>query len=102
MGELSKLKGLGPRSEKCLNEIGIHTRVQLSALGPVQAYIKLTNECSIKPSLNFLYAMVGALEDRHWADIARSERRRLIFELQDFAELENILQAQGLDIGTKL
>ena len=46
MGELSELKGLGPRSEACLNEIGIHTRAQLRALGPVQAYIKLTKECS--------------------------------------------------------
>jgi predicted transcriptional regulator len=34
----------------------------LKAVGPVQAFIHLREEGSIKPSLNFLYAMVGAIE----------------------------------------
>lgn len=69
MGELSKLKGLGPKSENCLNEIRVHSEGDLRKIGAVRTFIKLKNECSIKLSLNFLYAMVGALENKHWASI---------------------------------
>ena len=98
MGELSKLKGLGPKSEQQLNEIGIYTRKELKNIGPVNAFITLQRECSIKPSLNFLYAMVGALEDRHWTDIAKSERERLLFELDGWRELERVLRQENVDI----
>jgi DNA transformation protein len=65
MVNLSKLKGLGLKSEKYLYEIGIHTKEELEKIGAVRAYIKLKKECSIKPSLNFLYAMVGTLENEY-------------------------------------
>ncbi len=98
MGELSKLKGLGPKSEKCLNEIGIKTRDELAETGPVQAFLRLREECSVKPSLNFLYAMVGALEGKHWADIAKSEKDRLLMELEGYQELESVLREEGAAI----
>lgn len=92
MTKLSSLKGLGPFSEKCLHEIGIYSKEELEKTGAVQAYIKLQNECSIKPSLNFLYAMVGALEDKHWADIAKAEKTRLLIELDGYDELYALLK----------
>ena len=98
MGELAKLKGLGPKSEKCLNEIGIKTKNDLADIGPVKAFLKLRNECSTKPSLNFLYAMVGALEGKHWAKVARSEKSRLLVELDGYQELEKLLKAEGIEI----
>ena len=88
MAKLSELKGLGPKSERCLNKIGIHTKEQLEKIGEVRAFIKLKKDRSINPSLNFLYAMVGALEGKHWADIAKSEKGRLLFELGGYRELE--------------
>ncbi|MDH5434060.1 MAG: TfoX/Sxy family protein [Gammaproteobacteria bacterium] len=100
MGELSKLKGLGPKSEKCLNEIGIRTKSDLGKIGPVKAFMKLRNECSTKPSLNFLYSMVGALEEKHWAEIAKSEKGRLLLELDGFEELEKLLREEGMKIET--
>jgi len=100
MGELSKLKGLGPKSERCLNEIGVRTKSDLDAIGPVQAFLKLRKECSTKPSLNFLYAMVGALEGKHWADIAKSEKGRLLMELEGYQELERLLKSEGIELGT--
>ena len=100
MGELSKLKGLGPKSERCLNEIGIKTKSDLEAIGPIQAFLKLREECSIKPGLNFLYAMVGALEEKHWADIAKSEKGRLLMELEGYQELERVLKEDGIEIET--
>ena len=97
MGELSELKGIGPESEKRLNAIGIFTKQQLQDTGPVAAFIKLTQLASVKPSLNFLYAMVGALEDQHWAGIARTEKDRLLIELEAYRELEKLLQVEQND-----
>ena len=98
MTKLSTLKGIGEESEKCLNEIGIHTKEDLERTGTVRAYVRLKNECSIEPSLNFLYAMVGALEDRCWTDIAKTEKTRLIFELDGYFELEEILKEDGVSL----
>ncbi len=94
MGNLSKLKGLGPVSERYLDEIGIHTREQLEEIGAIGAYIKLKEQCSVDPSLNFLYAMVGALEDKHWAKIAKSEKGRLLYELEGYREFEEMLNLE--------
>jgi len=96
--KLRDLKGLGPKPEKCLNEIGIYTSDDLEAMGSIRAFIKLKKECSIKPSLNFLYAMVGALENEHWIKIARSEKSKLLMALDGYQELEEMLKAEGIDI----
>ncbi|MCZ6804033.1 MAG: TfoX/Sxy family protein [Proteobacteria bacterium] len=87
---LKDLKGLGPKSEKQLNGVGIFTRSDLKQIGPVNAFIKLSNASDIKPSLNFLYAMVGALEDKHWTEIAKNDKQRLLMELEGYKELEKI------------
>jgi DNA transformation protein len=70
VGELSKLKGIGPKSEKCLNEIGIFTKNELVKTGAVKTFLKLQRESRIQPSLNFRYALVGAIENRRWTEIA--------------------------------
>lgn len=88
--KLRVLKGLGPKSERCLHEIGIRTQEDLEAIGAVRAFIKLKKECSIKPSLNFLYAMIGALENEHWVKIAKNERGRLLMELEEIFKTEGI------------
>ena len=98
MGELSKLKGLGPKSERCLNEIGIHTRQDLEETGPIRAFLRLKKEGRTPPSLNFLYAMIGALEDRHWTEIARTRRQQLLLELDGYTELEKLLAEEGAKI----
>ncbi|MFC3151906.1 TfoX/Sxy family protein [Litoribrevibacter euphylliae] len=98
MGELSKLKGLGPKSEQWLNEIGIFTEAELRELGAVATFMKLRHECSVQPSLNFLYAMVGALENVSWTKIAREEKGRLLIELEGYRELEILLMADGIKL----
>lgn len=98
MGELADLKGLGPKSEKCLWEIGIKTRADLEEMGAVSAFLKLKNDSGSTPSLNFLYALVGALENRHWQDIARQEKGRLLLELDGYEDLKKLLKADGIDL----
>ena len=86
------LKGLGPKSMQCLNEIGVYTRADLEKLGPVAAFVKLKNECTImQPSLNFLYALAGALEGVHWKHIAKTEKSRLLTELHAYEEMQAML-----------
>ena len=96
--KLSQLKGLGPKSEASLQAIGIHDKAALESTGAVRAFIKLKKAGNSKPSLNFLYAMVGALENTHWADIAKTEKGRLLMELEGYRELEEILKSEGVSI----
>ncbi len=98
MGELAELKGLGPKSEKCLLEIGIRTKDELKEIGAVRAFIKLKKESTTNPSLNFLYALVGALEDKHWTDIAKEEKGRLVLEVDGYEDLEKMLKKEGIEI----
>ena len=95
MGELSKLKGLGAKSERSLNEIGIYTKEDLEITGAVRAFLQMEKECSIKPGLNFLYAMVGALENKSWIEIAKQEKERLIFEIEGCKELDNLFSDEN-------
>lgn len=95
MGELSSLKGLGPKSEKSLNRIGLYSKADLINLGAVRAYLRLKQSSSDRPSLNFLYALVGAIEDRHWTDISKAEKLNLMNELEALEPLENASQASG-------
>ncbi len=97
MGQLAKLKGLGAKSEADLNAIGIFTREDLEKTGAAQAFLALRGQ-NPKTSLNFLYAMVGALEDRNWLDIAQSEKGKLLMELEDIGELRELIKAEGLEV----
>ena len=93
--KVSQLKGLGPKTEKYLNNIGIYTRDDLAAVGAVPAYLKLIDSGQIIPHLSFLYALVGALEDRSWLDIANTEKERLLYELEGLEELRKL--EEGLE-----
>jgi len=95
---LRDLIGLGPKSEAVLSSIGIKTPENLKEIGAVEAFIKLRQTVDPKPSLNLLYAMVGALENRSWLDIARHERESLLMALDGFTELEKELANQGIEI----
>lgn len=86
VGELSQLKGLGPKSEEALNAIGIHTKAQLKALGAVRIFVQLQEHSGSNTSLNFLYALAGAIEDRPWTDMAKFEKAHLLAELAGFRE----------------
>jgi len=92
--KISDLQGLGPKSELWLNQIGIFTRSDLEAMGAVGAFIKLSEHHKKQPSLNLLYAMIGVLEDRHWATIAKNDRERLLNELQGCKDLEALFNSK--------
>ena len=81
------LKGLGPTSIFQLKTIGIHTRADLLEQGAIPAYVKLKQHYR-NISLNFLYAMVGALEGKHWREIAATRRAELLLQVEGYKVLE--------------
>ena len=74
---IGKLRNLGPRSQAMLAAAGIMTESQLRAMGSVAAFmaVKRTN-CT--PSLNLLWAIEGALTERDWKEVAKSDRLSLL------------------------
>lgn len=96
--KLSDLKGIGLKSERWLNDVGIFTKEDLESVGPVRAFIRLQENGDIKPSLNLLYALIGALEDERWIHIAQQDKARLLMELEGFRELKETFEQDGLKI----
>ena len=84
------LKGLGPKSEEKLGQVHITTPDEFRSVGALRAFIALREETDTKPSLNFLYALVGALEDRDWRDVAREDRGSLLSALKGHRELQQL------------
>lgn len=84
---LHDLSGLGRISCQWLARIGIHSRSDLASRGAVRAYLELQDAGIGQPSLNLLYAMVGALENRPWQTVAREDKIRLLNELEGLRQL---------------
>ena len=82
MGEISRLRNLGPASESVLAEAGITKADTLRRLGSVEAYARAV-EAGAKPNLNLLFAIEGALTDRHWARLGGATRSFLILAADD-------------------
>ncbi len=97
MKRIRDLRGLGEKSEKMLARVGVHSVADLQAMGAIQAFIKL-KQGGCNPSLNFLYALVGALEDRSWLDIAQHEKGALLMAMEGYQELEKLLAEDGIQI----
>ena len=79
---LADLPNFGPKSQQMLAQAGIHTIEQLRELGAVRAYLQVKRSWK-GASLNLLWAMEGALTGRHWQDVAKHDRLRLLLELED-------------------
>lgn len=94
MDRIRDLRGLGARSEESLALVGIRDVDDLRAIGPVMAFYRLRIRAREQgdnlPSMNFLYALVGALSDRSWQEVARSEREQLIHELHSLEEMQRL------------
>ena len=95
--QLRDMKGLGPKSEKDLYGIGITSVEDLKEIGPIPAYLRL-KAVNGKVSLNMLYALVGAVEGRHWLDVAQQDRSALLTALEAYCELEQILSDDGVPL----
>ena len=89
MAALIKLKGIGPRCQALLNQVGIFTAEELREVGAIEAYLRIIEETEFSAHIALLYALVGAVEDRHWQEVAQTEKVRLRAELEGLQELRN-------------
>lgn len=79
---LAALQGLGPRSAEMLVRAGIASPSALRSLGAVRAFVRV-REAGLRPSLNLLWALEGAIRGVRWQDVARADRMRLLLEVDD-------------------
>ncbi len=79
---IADLPNFGLKSQQMLAQAGIQTIEQLRELGAVRAYLQVKRS-GVNSSLNILWAMEGALSGRHWQEVAKHDRLRLLLELED-------------------
>ena len=79
---IADLPNFGSKSQQMLAQAGIHTVEQLRELGAVRAYVQV-KQSGVNASLNLLWAMEGALSNRHWQDVAKHDRLNFLLELED-------------------
>ena len=74
---LEALTNLGKIAARQLGEIGIKSEADLRSAGAVGAYLRLKDHFGPAVSLNYLYALDGALKDVRWDAMPESERAAL-------------------------
>ena len=67
------MRNLGPKSRAWLAPLGIETVAQLRRADPYRVYARL-KRAGLPVSLNLLYALIGAVEDRDWREVQREQR----------------------------
>jgi len=76
------LKGFGPKSEEILAQVGIHSVEEFMAIDPFELYKQL--KLNVKGTgLNSIYAIIGAREDMHWQEVAKTQKTAILLRLDD-------------------
>jgi len=88
----NKIRNVGPKSAAWLRQVGVRTQEDLTRIGPVEAFMKV-KRAGFRPSLNLLYALAGAIEDCHWADLP-DERKAALVEAAGSAEAANPIKTR--------
>ena len=76
MDDLLCLTNIGRTSALWLQTVGINNAEQLAEIGAVEAYLRI-NQRGIKTSKVLLYALHGALLNKHWNDLTTDEKNQL-------------------------
>ena len=82
--DLSSMRNIGPTIQKRLQEIGINSKADLKKVGPVLAYQMIQNKNLEKtiPICYYLYSLQGALENKHWDDISKNKKQKLLDQIR--------------------
>ena len=76
---IGELINLSPESSQLLEQVGIEDREKLEELGSVGAYVEIHRK-GLRPSLNLLYALEGALRNIPWTNLPYHVRASLTLE----------------------
>lgn len=82
MSRLRDLKGFGPKSEEILAQVGIDSVDQFMRVDPFQLYADLKQKVK-GTGLNSIYAIIGAQQDVHWQEVARTQKYEILVRLDD-------------------
>jgi hypothetical protein len=74
-----KMLNIGPKSAAWLRQVGVRTIEDLKALGAMAVFMKV-KRAGFRPSLNLLYALAGAEQNRHWTSLSLEEKNALVVE----------------------
>ncbi|HSE13104.1 MAG TPA: TfoX/Sxy family protein [Rudaea sp.] len=88
----NKIRNVGPKSAAWLRQVGVRTQEDLQRLGPVEAFMKV-KRAGFRPSLNLLYALAGAIENCHWADLPEATKTSLVLAAES-AESANPIKTR--------
>ena len=79
---LRDLKGFGPKSEEILAQVGMHSVDQFLSCDGFDLYAALKK--TVKGTgLNSIYAILGAQQDVHWQEVARTQKYEILLRLDD-------------------
>jgi DNA transformation protein len=79
---LRDLKGFGPKSEEILAKVNIFSVDDFMAIDPFELYRQLKQ--TVKGTgLNSIYAIIGAREEIHWQEVAKTRKEEILFKLDD-------------------
>lgn len=87
MASNEKIRNVGPKSAAWLRQVGVRTLEDLRTVGVIETFMKV-KRAGFRPSLNLLYAMQGALDDCHWADLPEEVKASLVLAAES-AETAN-------------
>jgi len=73
----SALKNLGPKTDAMLAAVGIETADDLREVGAAMAYRMLRHRFGPGVNRIALWALAGALADRHWTSFSDDEKATL-------------------------
>jgi len=76
------LKGFGPKSEEIFEQVDIYSVEDFFAADTYELYARL--KAKVKGTgLNSIYAIIGAKEDVHWQEIARTRKTEILMRLDE-------------------
>lgn len=78
---IRKLRNLGSASIQMFEAADIKTEHQLRLKGAAAAFVAI-KRAGCKPSLNLLWAIEGALTDRNWKEVAKTDRLSLLTQVE--------------------
>lgn len=84
-----KIRNVGPKSAAWLRQVGVRSLDDLRSTGVVETFMKV-KRAGFRPSLNLLYAMQGALDDCHWADLAEDVKASLVLAAESAEQVNPI------------
>lgn len=82
MSRLRDLKGFGPKSEEILAQVEIHSVEQFMQTDAFELYAALKEKVK-GTGLNSIYAILGAQQDLHWQEVARTQKYEILMRLDD-------------------